>query len=50
LVALGAYGAMMSGSGTAVFGVFDSYEAASYAAKDIEGAIVCKSAPAYKLH
>lgn len=50
LVSLGARGAMMSGSGTAVFGVFDSYEAACYAAEDIEGAIVCKSAPACKLN
>lgn len=47
LVSLGAQAAMMSGSGTAVFGVFASEEAARYAADDIEGAIVCASAPAY---
>lgn len=47
LILLGARGAMMSGSGTAVFGVFDSEAAARYAAGDIEGAIVAHSAPAY---
>ena len=49
LLSLGARGAMMTGSGTAVFGVFDSEDAARYAADDIEGAIVCKSVPAYSL-
>ena len=49
LVSLGARGAMMSGSGTAVFGVFDSHEAALYAAQDIEGAFVCESAPSYEI-
>ena len=49
LISLGAKGAMMSGSGTAVFGVFDSKEAAEYAKADIEGAFVCESAPAYEL-
>ena len=49
LVSLGAKTAMMSGSGTAVFGVFDSQEAARYAAEDIEGAFVCESASAYHL-
>ena len=49
LVSLGAKTAMMSGSGTAVFGVFESQEAARYAAEDIEGAFVCESAPAYYL-
>ena len=47
LIALGAKGAMMSGSGTAVFGVFDSEEAARAAAEELEDAIVCTSAPAY---
>ncbi len=46
LISLGAKNAMMSGSGTAVFGVFDSEEAARYAAEDIEGAFVCTSVPA----
>ena len=49
LLSLGARGAMMTGSGTAVFGVFDSEDAAKYAAEDIEGAVVCKSVPAYFL-
>ena len=49
LLSLGARGAMMTGSGTAVFGVFDSEDAAKYAAEDIEGAIVCKSVPMYSL-
>ena len=48
LISLGARAAMMSGSGTAVFGVFDSREAAEYAAEDIEGAFVCESAPSYE--
>lgn len=47
LIALGAKNAMMSGSGSAVFGVFDSEADARYAAADIDGAIVCRSAPAY---
>ena len=46
LISLGAKGALMSGSGTAVFGVFESEEAARYAAEAIEGAVVCQSAPA----
>ena len=48
LISLGARAAMMTGSGTAVFGVFASEEEASYAAADIEGAIVAESAPAYE--
>ncbi|MBE6568498.1 MAG: 4-(cytidine 5'-diphospho)-2-C-methyl-D-erythritol kinase [Ruminococcaceae bacterium] len=48
LISLGARAAMMTGSGAAVFGVFDSPEAAAYAAEDIEGAILCESAPAYE--
>lgn len=48
LITLGARGAMMTGSGTAVFGVFDSEEAARYAASDIEGAFLCESAPVYE--
>lgn len=47
MIALGARSAMMSGSGTAVFGVFSDEDAAKHAAEDIEGAIVCTSAPAY---
>ena len=38
--------AMMSGSGTAVFGVFDTEEQAKDAAAKISGAVVCASAPA----
>ncbi|MBQ9736432.1 MAG: 4-(cytidine 5'-diphospho)-2-C-methyl-D-erythritol kinase [Clostridia bacterium] len=38
--------AMMSGSGTAVFGVFDTEDEAKAAAAKIKGAIVCASAPA----
>lgn len=48
MISLGARGAMMTGSGSAVFGVFDSEAAAHYAAADIEGAFVCRSAPAYE--
>ena len=48
LISLGARAAMMTGSGTAVFGVFASEEEAKYAAADIEGAIVAESAPAYE--
>jgi len=47
-ISLGARAAMMTGSGTAVFGVFDSEESARYAAEDIEGAFVCESAPPYE--
>jgi len=47
LISLGARGAMMTGSGTAIFGVFDNEAAARYAAEDIEGAIVARSASAY---
>lgn len=46
MISLGAKNAMMSGSGTAVFGVFDSEDAARYAARDIEGALVCSSVSA----
>ena len=46
LISLGAKNAMMSGSGTAVFGVFESEEAARYAAEDITGAFVCAPVPA----
>ena len=45
MISLGAKNAMMSGSGSAVFAVFDSEAAARYAANDIEGAIVARSAP-----
>lgn len=47
LVRLGARGALMTGSGPAVFGVFDSEEEARAAAEEIEGAFVCRSAPTY---
>jgi len=40
---LGAKAAMMSGSGTAVFGIFDTEEEANAAALELPGAVVCKS-------
>ena len=42
---LGARAAMMSGSGTAVFGVFETEEEANAAARELPGAVVCKSIP-----
>lgn len=50
LVSNGAIGAMMSGSGSAVFGIFESADAASKAEKNIgRGAVRAASAPAYEL-
>ncbi len=46
LCRLGAKGAMMSGSGTAVFGIFENEEEANAAARELPGAVVCKSIPA----
>lgn len=46
LIAGGAVGSVMSGSGTAVFGIFDDAEKAEEAAKSIKGAFLCASAPA----
>jgi 4-diphosphocytidyl-2-C-methyl-D-erythritol kinase len=40
---LGARAAMMSGSGTAVFGIFETEEEANAAARELPGAVVCKS-------
>lgn len=42
LCRLGAKSAMMSGSGTAVFGVFESEEEANAAVMELPGAVVCK--------
>ncbi len=39
---LGAMGALMSGSGSAVFGVFDTEEDAETAAKELPGAVICR--------
>ena len=39
---LGAMGALMSGSGSAVFGVFDTEEEAEAAAKELPGAVICR--------
>ncbi len=39
---LGAMGALMSGSGSAVFGVFDTEEEAEAAARELPGAVVCR--------
>lgn len=39
---LGAQAAMMSGSGTAVFGVFETEEEANAAALELPGAVVCR--------
>ena len=41
LCRLGAKAAMMSGSGTAVFGVFESEEDATLAARELPGAVIC---------
>ncbi len=46
LCRLGAKGAMMSGSGTAVFGVFETEEEANAAARELPGAVVCTGIPA----
>ncbi len=46
LCRLGAKAAMMSGSGTAVFGVFENEEEANAAARELPGAVVCTSVPA----
>lgn len=43
LIDLGAKGAMMSGSGSAVFGIFEKEEEAEAAARELPGAVVCKS-------
>lgn len=48
LLDLGAKGALMSGSGSAVFGVFDSEAEAESAAKELPGAVVCKTVGALK--
>ena len=45
LIAQGAVGSMMSGSGTAVFGIFTDKEKAEEAQKSIKGAFLCTSAP-----
>ncbi len=45
LIAGGAVGSVMSGSGTAVFGIFTDKEKAETAAKSIDGAFLCTSAP-----
>ena len=42
LLDLGAKGALMSGSGSAVFGVFESEDEAEAAARELPGAVVCK--------
>ena len=43
LIALGARGALMSGSGTAVFGVFDTEDEAVEASREMPGGVVCRS-------
>ncbi len=49
MLELGALGAMMSGSGPSVFGIFDSYEHAEHAAAALgEGAyLACSASPTY---
>lgn len=42
---LGARAAMMSGSGSAVYGVFDDKDIAMHAAEEMPGAVVCIGAP-----
>ena len=46
LCRLGAKSAMMSGSGTAVFGVFETEEEANAAARELPGAVVCRTVSA----
>ena len=45
----GAVNAMMSGSGTAVFGVFTDEEKAALAASELPGAVICRSAAPFSL-
>ena len=46
LCRLGAKSAMMSGSGTAVFGIFETEEEANAAALELPGAVVCRTVSA----
>ncbi len=48
LLDLGAAGALMTGSGSAVFGVFEGEREAEEAAKELPGAVVCKAVGALK--
>ena len=45
MIASGAVGSVMSGSGTAVYGIFTDKEKAESAKKKIEGSVLCVSAP-----
>ena len=42
MLAHGALMSLMSGSGSAVFGVFDTEEEAEAAARELPGAVICR--------